>query len=139
MVTAYGRAKIVEDAEAAGIEIALVKPVTQSHLFDASVPVLGGEVSKEAVQRDFWAEHQGTIKGGEPLLDEDNDLNQQVAIELLREGGQAVELAKNGEEAVWMVSEKAYATVLLDTQMPATDGVTATEKLENCPNSPTCR
>jgi len=51
-----------------------------------------------------------------------------VAIELLREGGQAVDLAKNGEEAVRMVSEKAYATILLDTQMLVMDGVTATEK-----------
>lgn len=51
-----------------------------------------------------------------------------MAIELLREGGQAVDLAKNGEEAVRMVSEKAYATILLDTQMLVMDGVTATEK-----------
>jgi len=133
MVTAYGRAEVMEAAERVGIEVALVKPVTQSHLFDAAVRVLGGAVAEEHIARDDWAAHIGTITGAQILLVEDNELNQQVAMELLKEGGLEVDLAENGQEAVRMVGEKEYDVVLMDMQMPVMDGVTATQEIRKDP------
>jgi two-component system, sensor histidine kinase and response regulator len=133
MVTAYGRTEVVEEAEQAGIEVTLVKPVTQSHLFDASVRVLGGEVADDMVQRDDWSEHIGEIKGASILLVEDNELNQQVAMELLQVGGLNVDLAVNGQESVQMVKQKDYHAVLMDMQMPVMDGVTAAIEIRKDP------
>ena len=108
MVTAYGRAEVAEEAENSGIAITLVKPVTQSHLFDASVRVLGGSTSDEPIQQEDWADSIGAIKGAQILVVEDNELNQQVAMELLKEGGLEVALAVNGQEAVRMVRRFNY-------------------------------
>jgi two-component system, sensor histidine kinase and response regulator len=129
MVTAYGRAEVMDAAEGAGIEVALVKPVTQSHLFDTAMRVLGGVVAEESSQPDDWVAYTGAIAGAHLLLVEDNELNQQVAMELLKEGGLEVDLAENGQEAVRMVGEKDYDAVLMDMQMPVMDGLTATAEI----------
>jgi|GEM_PF-1621144 two-component system, sensor histidine kinase and response regulator len=133
IVTAYGRSEVMDEAEAAGMPIVLVKPVTPSHLLDAAVRVLGGGGSDDLVHRDDWAEHLDAIKGARVLLVEDNELNQQVAIELLREGGLQVDLAEDGAQAVRMVGEKSYDVVLMDMQMPVMDGVTATIEIRKNP------
>jgi len=130
MVTAYGREEIIKEAENAGISIALAKPVNPSHLHDAVMKVLGGEAAAEPTDAEtFWVSNLNHIKDAQILLVEDNDLNQQVAIELLKEGGFAVDLAENGSEAVRMVGEKPYDTVLMDMQMPVMDGVAATREI----------
>ncbi|MFT7694490.1 MAG: two-component system sensor histidine kinase/response regulator, partial [Candidatus Latescibacterota bacterium] len=133
MVTAYGRAEVMDAAEQAGIEVALIKPVTQSHLFDAAVRVLGGTVANEKTPQDDWEAHIDALSGAKVLLVEDNELNQQVAMELLKEGGLEVDLAENGREAVRMVGEKDYDAVLMDMQMPVMDGVTATIEIRKNP------
>jgi PAS domain S-box-containing protein len=60
------------------------------------------------------------------LLVEDNEINQQVALELLAGGGHQVEMADNGREAVRLVEERSYDVVLMDIQMPQMDGYEAT-------------
>jgi two-component system sensor histidine kinase/response regulator len=88
MVTAYGREEIFREAEKAGIEITLVKPVNPSILFDAAVWALGGDLKMSVTEenemsfdeRDLDFSH---IQGARILLAEDNLLNQQVAMELL--------------------------------------------------------
>lgn len=69
------------------------------------------------------------IRGAGILLVEDNDLNQQVAVELLEEGGFDTDIAENGKIAVEMVSKKAYDIVLMDMQMPVMDGIEATRRI----------
>jgi two-component system sensor histidine kinase/response regulator len=133
MVTAYGRAEVMDAAEQAGIEVALIKPVTQSHLFDAAVRVFGGVVANEKTPQDDWEAHIDALSGAKVLLVEDNELNQQVAMELLKEGGLEVDLAENGREVVSMVVEKDYDAVLMDMQMPVMDGVTATQEIRKDP------
>src|SRR5690606_10845644 len=61
------------------------------------------------------------------LLVEDNDINQMIAKEMLQQAGLAVDIAKNGQEAVEMVNAKTYALVFMDIQMPVMDGLTAAE------------
>jgi len=70
-----------------------------------------------------------TIKGARVLLVEDNDLNQQVATELLRDAGCLVDLAENGQVALDQLKLNDYDIVLMDMQMPVMDGVTATRQI----------
>ena len=60
------------------------------------------------------------------LLVEDNEINQMVAEELLKNAGYRVDIAETGEQAVAMIEQKAYDGVLMDIQMPVMDGLTAT-------------
>jgi PAS domain S-box-containing protein len=81
------------------------------------------------------AEHLRAIGGRRILLVEDNDINQQVAREMLQDTGLAVEVAENGQVALAMVQASSYDLVFMDMQMPVMDGIAATRelrKLERC-------
>jgi CheY-like chemotaxis protein len=78
-------------------------------------------------------EDLAAIHGARVLLAEDNDLNQQVAIELLVDAGMVVDLAENGQVAVNMARAGNYDIVLMDMQMPEMDGVEATRILRGQP------
>ncbi len=67
-----------------------------------------------------------SLKGAHVLLAEDNQINQELALNLLQSMGISVDLANNGEEALQMVSRQNYDAVLIDCQMPMMDGYTAT-------------
>ncbi len=68
-------------------------------------------------------------RGYAVLLVEDNDLNQQVASELIEDAGFGVEIAANGKIAVDLACRRAYDVILMDMQMPVMDGITATTEL----------
>ena len=68
------------------------------------------------------------------LLVEDNDINRQVAQELLEGFGLDVTVAENGEDAIAMLQEAQFDGVLMDMQMPVMDGVTATRLIRKNPN-----
>ncbi|MDP3191713.1 response regulator [Rhodoferax sp.] len=132
MVTAYGREEVIKSAEEAGIADVLIKPVTASVLFNSVVSMLGGTVngprtSAEAPTSTFGK--LATIQGARVLLVEDNDLNQEVATELLRDAGLVVDLAENGQIALDKLKLVDYDIVLMDMQMPVMDGVTATREI----------
>jgi two-component system, sensor histidine kinase and response regulator len=74
-------------------------------------------------------EGMSALAGARVLVVEDNDLNQEVASELLRDAGLLVDIAVNGAEAVRMVREAAYDIVLMDMHMPVMDGVSATREI----------
>ena len=129
MVTAYGREEVMNAAHAAGIEDVLIKPVNASLLFDTAMRMLGAEVTDQRSAGDapsLLLEDMAMLKGARILLVEDNDLNQEVASEILRDAGFVVDIADNGQIAVNMVAQAAYDIVLMDMQMPVMDGVTAT-------------
>ena len=69
------------------------------------------------------------LRGARILLVEDNEINQQVATELLQDAGFVVDVASNGQIAVDMVQTASYDLVFMDMQMPVMDGVTATVEI----------
>ena len=73
------------------------------------------------------------LHGRRVLLVEDNELNQEVAAELLREAGLTVELAPDGAVALAKVQATAYDLVLMDMQMPVMDGLAATRAIRALP------
>ncbi|MBF0152137.1 MAG: response regulator [Magnetococcales bacterium] len=66
------------------------------------------------------------LKGAHVLLVEDNDINQQIALEILEQAGIRVTLAENGEEAVKATQRMDFDAILMDIQMPVMDGLTST-------------
>jgi signal transduction histidine kinase/DNA-binding response OmpR family regulator/HPt (histidine-containing phosphotransfer) domain-containing protein len=132
MVTAYGREDVIKGAEEAGIEEVLIKPVSASMLFEGVVRLLGGAVEGSRSVGDEPSDsfaQLATIKGARILLVEDNDLNQEVALELLRDAGFVVDLAEDGRRALDKLAAADFDIVLMDMLMPVMDGVTATRTL----------
>jgi two-component system sensor histidine kinase/response regulator len=134
LVTAYGREEVMQQAEEVGLEGFLLKPVNPSMLFDTIMQAFGEAVpdtSRVAQRKEQEAKALENIQGALVLLVEDNEINQQVAKEILEGAGLKVILANNGLEAVNAVKENKYDAVLMDVQMPVMDGYTATRKIRN--------
>ena len=132
LVTAYGREEIMQRADENGLEGFLLKPVSSSMLFDAIMQALGKEikdVSRAGRKKDNDFEDWKAIQGARVLLVEDNEINQQVAKEILEGAGLNVALAADGQEGVNAVKESNYDAVLMDVQMPVMDGYTATREI----------
>jgi CheY-like chemotaxis protein len=132
MVTAYGREDVMQQADEVGLEGFLLKPVSPSMLFDATMQAFGEavpEISRITQRKEQEAKILENIQGACVLLVEDNEINQQVAREILEGAGLNVTVANNGQEAVNMVKENYYDAVLMDVQMPVMDGYTATKAI----------
>ncbi len=132
MVTAYDRGELIDLSEDVGISDVLVKPVTPSVLFDTVMRLLGADLSEfpplPSSERGLQTDTTPLL-GARALLVEDNEINQEVAIELLRELGLWVDLAPDGAVALERVQQNAYDVVLMDMQMPVMDGLTATRQI----------
>ncbi|MBI2726413.1 MAG: PAS domain S-box protein [Polaromonas sp.] len=137
MVTAHGREELLKELETTDIEDTLFKPVNPSILFDMTMDLLGGAPARQCEVQEVPASSDyaglGAIKGARILLVEDNDINQIVAGELLKDAGFAVDFADNGEIALEMLGKATYDLVLMDMQMPVMGGVEATVALRKLP------
>jgi len=134
MATAHGRQEVLQQADQAGIEEVLVKPISPSLLFDTTIAVLEGqpagrEPAAPPVPTAAPARGAPTRPAARLLLVEDNDINQRVACDLLQQMGYLVDVAPNGQVGLEMALRNAYDLVLMDMQMPVMDGVTATEQI----------
>ncbi len=148
MITAFGRDELGQSAGLSGVEDILTKPVTASQLFETVLRVLDADLSipLPAATSGPPAAAAANGRGGAPvaraaapltgrraLLVEDNELNQEVALELLRETGLEVDLAPDGAKALAQVQRRPYDVVLMDMQMPVMDGLTATREIRRLP------
>ena len=135
LVTAFGREEVREEAERLDLDGFLLKPVTKSMIVDTLVNVFGYTTEETNKPAD---EQQATqLRGARVLLVEDNEINQQIAVELLEGVGVTVTVTDNGREAVDLLMNGPRPTpfdvVLMDLQMPEMDGYQATAKLRSDP------
>jgi PAS domain S-box-containing protein len=132
MVTAFGRDDVRAQAEDIGIDNYLLKPITPSMLYDTLMDLFG-QVNEEATAAHPSRQdtHAHDAAGIRVLLVEDNEMNQQVATELLESAGAVVTIANNGKESVKILTEgqqpPPFDVVFMDLQMPEMDGITATK------------
>jgi len=131
MVSAYGREELMKEAKAAELDGYLVKPVTQSMLFDTIMFAFDKETEGAPVSSRIGAtpEIADHVRGAHLLLVEDNEINQQVARELLEQAGISVAIANNGKESVDALKNEGFDGVLMDLQMPVMGGIEATQEI----------
>jgi two-component system sensor histidine kinase/response regulator len=132
MLTAFGREEVREEAERLRLDGFLVKPVTRSMVIDALVNVFVDPADQQAAVA--TAATQGVqLTGLRVLLAEDNEINQQIAVELLEGVGARVTVTPNGREAVERLAggpmPPPFDVVLMDLQMPELDGYQATARI----------
>jgi signal transduction histidine kinase/DNA-binding response OmpR family regulator len=116
MATAYGRQEVMRLAGDAGLDGFLIKPVNPSVMFNTIMEAFGKEVARGPrirTEKAMGEEAIGKIRGARILLVEDNEINQQVAREILVGAGLDVTLANNGQEGVNFVEKNKYDAVLM--------------------------
>jgi two-component system sensor histidine kinase/response regulator len=134
LVSAHDDELLWREANEVGIALVLIKPVSLSALHDALAEALTGGMTRPAAvatESALLDNLLATRRGARILLAEDNVINQEVAVELLRSAGLVVDVAANGEEAVAMALRVDYDVVLMDVQMPKVDGLQAARTLRS--------
>jgi polar amino acid transport system substrate-binding protein len=132
LVSAYSSGDVMDKPGGEFIDQFLAKPVSPSHLFDAVMAAFGAVTDggrKNRTGREFDLEMLRPVQGAHILLVEDNEINQQVASEILEQAGFFVVIANHGQEALDRLETHTYDCVLMDVQMPVMDGFTATGKI----------
>ena len=130
ILTAYDWSDIEVEAKAAGVTAFCSKPMFMSDLRKTLMSAIG-QKQTDATQ-ELLPEKNADFKGRHILLVEDNEMNREIALEILREYGFRVDTAENGAVAVEKVSTAApgsYDLLLMDVQMPVMDGYTATRQI----------
>ena len=138
MVSAYGREEVMQLTQQEGLDGFLIKPVSPSILLDAIMQALGkGTTQRVEAPGEIVGpivELQRKMRGARILVAEDNEINQEVAHEILSGAGISVTIAHNGRAAIDAVKNAAqtgtpFDGVLMDIQMPEMDGYQATKAL----------
>ncbi|MES9844764.1 MAG: response regulator, partial [Candidatus Sedimenticola sp. 6PFRAG5] len=136
LVTAYSREDIIEQAQELDLAGILLKPISPAVLSDTVMVALGRKEETEQshpAEQDLGVRAVSTIQGANILVVEDNEINRQVAHELLKVAGLNAEEAHDGRQAVKLVAGKEFDAVLMDIQMPVMDGFEATRVIRQIP------
>ena len=139
MVSAFGRDEVRTAADHAGLILDgfLTKPVSPSTLLETVGELLGVELVNDPGSQPRGGElpqQRQKLAGARLLLVEDNEMNQELAAELLRDARIEVEIAGNGREALDRLAQGLKVDgILMDIQMPEMDGYTATRELRRQP------
>lgn len=129
MVSTYGRDDVMQEAEALGLEGFLRKPVRGSVLMDVIMGVFGhthDQLGKTTTLKSDRRDKMLSLRGARVLVVEDNEINQQVAREILESVGVDVHIASNGKQAIEWVGANQFDAIMMDLQMPEMDGYEAT-------------
>jgi PAS domain S-box-containing protein len=133
LVTAFDDDRMRAQAQQARFAAVLVKPITTSSLHDTLARLLRLESAAPPPTPALPGQAELRLRRQAPgqrvLLAEDNPINQEVALELLRSVGLQVDLAHHGAQAVSLALAQPYQAVLMDVQMPEMDGLEATVAL----------
>ncbi len=132
MLTAFGADEARDAGSRAGVTAFLDKPVSQSHLWDTLAEILRPAPQPTSLQVAHAAD-TGELAGVRVLLVEDNEINQQIASELMEAMGVEVTVVGNGQEAIDALQAAPdplpWSMVFMDLQMPVMDGHQATLRL----------
>ncbi len=139
LMSAYDWTDIEKEARGAGVTGFISKPLFASDLHRALEKSLGRSSEERSAEEKHAEEKtpasdENIFKGKRILLAEDNELNREIAAELLTEAGFLVECAENGQQACEMLdkSERGYYDlILMDIQMPIMDGYAATRAIRS--------
>jgi CheY-like chemotaxis protein/HPt (histidine-containing phosphotransfer) domain-containing protein len=130
-VSAYGQENLVDEADALKLIGNLEKPLTLTKVRDAIFSAMTGQSPVPARVHEVGVSSSILSKliGVKILLVEDNEVNQELALDILTSHGMQVDVATNGLEAISMVERQVYSLVLMDWQMPVMDGIEATRRI----------
>ena len=134
VLTAYDWSDIEQEAKDAGASAFCSKPLFFSELSKTLHSIVTPVVTEKKPVKNQM-DHQ--CRAGRLLLAEDVELNQEIAVAILGEGGFTVEVAENGQIALDMLRNSEpgyYQAVLMDIQMPVMDGYTAAREMRKLEN-----
>ena len=132
IITAYNSDEVQEKANDLGLDAILLKPISSSLMMDTIIRIMYKDDTNKydfGVKRESELSYTPQLSGIRVLLVEDNEVNQEVANEILSQAGLIVSIANNGQEAVDKVRENIFDIVLMDVQMPIMDGYDATREI----------
>ena len=134
ILTAYDWSNIENEAREAGVTAFCNKPIFLSTLRDTLISAISTEQNKNDEEEAVFFDAAEDIKGKRLLLVEDNELNREIAQEILTASGFLVETATDGSEAVEIMKNAEagyYDLILMDVQMPIMNGYDATRAIRN--------
>jgi len=135
MVTQFHETKLHDVDYYPIFEKILYFPISQSELFNEIISLFRARISNQSLkQRTGQSETFTALRHAKVLLVEDNDINQLVAKEILKEIGVELDVCWNGAEALKKVGSKRYDAILMDLQMPVMDGFEATRCIRELDN-----
>ncbi|MBF0226516.1 MAG: response regulator [Desulfobacterales bacterium] len=131
LMTGDNRENALQELNKYNLDGSLIKPIFIADMFDEIMRVFGRveAIRQIAPGKDNENEIVKPIRGAKILLVEDNEINQQVASEILENAGFKIVIAANGQEAIEVVNKQDFDAVLMDIQMPILDGYQATKSI----------